>query len=153
MDTLNKFCPSLILRKRTTPGEPEGFAPVTPKKPQQDKEPIDDAALASILGSLLWLSLRTRPDISWAVSRLASLAATEPDETRSRLKQLMSYLRWTLDFAMVFSGSQEQASLDVYTDASWSDRREITFWSLHLQSRKPSGLEFQEAVPDCFVVS
>eukprot|EP00971_Amphidinium_carterae_P091308 1807225-Amphidinium_carterae.1 len=52
MDTLNKFCPSLILRKRTTPGEPEGFTPVTQtKKPQQDKEPIDDAALASILGS------------------------------------------------------------------------------------------------------
>eukprot|EP00971_Amphidinium_carterae_P195260 3874620-Amphidinium_carterae.1 len=86
MDTLNKFCPSLILRKRTTPGEPEGFSPVTPtKKPQQDKEPIDDAALASILGSLLWLSLRTRPDISWAISRLASLAATEPDETRNRI--------------------------------------------------------------------
>eukprot|EP00971_Amphidinium_carterae_P092937 1839944-Amphidinium_carterae.1 len=66
--TLNKFCPSLILRKRTTPGDPEGFTPVLPKKPQQDKEPVDDAALASILGSLLWLSLRTRPDISWAVS-------------------------------------------------------------------------------------
>eukprot|EP00971_Amphidinium_carterae_P252039 5004124-Amphidinium_carterae.1 len=80
MDTLNKFCPSLILQKRTTPGDPEGFTPVMPKKFQQDKEPIDDAALASILESLLWLSLRY--DILWAVF-LASLAATEPDETRS----------------------------------------------------------------------
>eukprot|EP00971_Amphidinium_carterae_P051265 1009339-Amphidinium_carterae.1 len=84
MDTLNKFCPSLILRKRTTPGDPEGFTP-THKPVLTEKEPIDEAALASILGSLLWLSLRTRPDISWAVSRLASLAATEPEETRSTL--------------------------------------------------------------------
>eukprot|EP00971_Amphidinium_carterae_P235281 4668863-Amphidinium_carterae.1 len=69
------------------------------------------AALASIFGSLLWLSLRTRPDISWAVSRLASLAATEPDETRNRLKQLMRYLRWTLDFAMVFSDHKNRQAL------------------------------------------
>eukprot|EP00971_Amphidinium_carterae_P099093 1959524-Amphidinium_carterae.1 len=66
------------------------------KPSQDDKEPIDDAALASILGSLLWLSLRTRPDISWAVSR------------------------WTLDFALVYSGHHEGNTLDVYTDASWS---------------------------------
>eukprot|EP00971_Amphidinium_carterae_P333691 6468545-Amphidinium_carterae.1 len=93
-----------------------------PKETPNEKttELIDDAALASILGSLLWLSLRTRPDISWAVSRLDSLASTEPDETRRRLKQLMSYLRWTLDFALVFTGSKEETSLEVYTDASWS---------------------------------
>eukprot|EP00971_Amphidinium_carterae_P248241 4928380-Amphidinium_carterae.3 len=89
MDTLNKFCPSLILRKRTTQSDAEGFMPKQkPKEPTT--ELIDDAALASILCSLLWLSLRTRPDISWAVSRLASLASTEPEETRRRLKQLMS---------------------------------------------------------------
>eukprot|EP00971_Amphidinium_carterae_P283715 5632571-Amphidinium_carterae.3 len=50
----------------------------------------------------------------------AAMAATEPDETRSRLKQLMSYLRWTLDFALVYSGHHEGNTLDVYTDASWS---------------------------------
>eukprot|EP00971_Amphidinium_carterae_P185295 3679387-Amphidinium_carterae.3 len=32
----------------------------------------------------------------------------------------MSYLRWTLDFALVFSGHEDGSSLDVYTDASWS---------------------------------
>eukprot|EP00971_Amphidinium_carterae_P203999 4048171-Amphidinium_carterae.1 len=32
----------------------------------------------------------------------------------------MSYLRWTLDFALIFSGSKEETSLEVYTDASWS---------------------------------
>eukprot|EP00971_Amphidinium_carterae_P080212 1587365-Amphidinium_carterae.1 len=85
-----------------------------PKKRPAEPTPelIDDAAKASILGSLLWLSLKTRPDISWAVSRLASLASKEPEETRRRLKQLMSYLRWTLDFALVYSGSNEGSNLD-----------------------------------------
>eukprot|EP00971_Amphidinium_carterae_P279784 5553955-Amphidinium_carterae.1 len=32
METLNKFCPNLVLRKRTTPGDPEGYNPPTSAK-------------------------------------------------------------------------------------------------------------------------
>eukprot|EP00971_Amphidinium_carterae_P027039 533101-Amphidinium_carterae.1 len=86
VDTLNKFCPNLILRKQNTPGDAEGFIPSQKtndkkqvKPAETEKEPIDEA---SILASLLWLSLRTCPDISWAVSILASLAPSDPDESR-----------------------------------------------------------------------
>eukprot|EP00971_Amphidinium_carterae_P271708 5391512-Amphidinium_carterae.2 len=34
--------------------------------------------LPSIIGSILWVSIRTRPDISWAVARASSLATKDP---------------------------------------------------------------------------
>eukprot|EP00971_Amphidinium_carterae_P268927 5335544-Amphidinium_carterae.1 len=54
------------------------------------------------------------------------------------LKQPMRYLRWTLDFALVYSGRRNdktEPALDVFTDASWSPTGEkahsgpITEWS------------------------
>eukprot|EP00971_Amphidinium_carterae_P314077 6242591-Amphidinium_carterae.3 len=124
MDTLNKFRPSLILRKRTTPGDPEGFMPVS-RPSQSDKEPIDDAALASIFGSLLWLSLRTRPqvDIGLRTCLLVEpqfLNFLAPSSTRNR------NWRPVHGFQPVSSGHHEGNALDVYIDASWSPTGVLT---------------------------
>ena len=65
------------------------------------------------------MSLRTRPDIAWAVSRIAILATEHPTEAWRRLKHVLQYLRWTLDFCMVFTPNTDQ-TLYCYTDASLS---------------------------------
>ncbi len=73
-----------------------------------------------MVGSLLWLSLRTRPDIAWAVSRIATMASDQPEEARVRIKQVLQYLRWTLDFCLVFVPCPEDCEVICYTDASLS---------------------------------
>ncbi len=76
--------------------------------------------LPSMVGSLLWLSLRTRPDIAWAVSRIASMASDQPEEARVRIKQVLQHLRWTLDFSLVFVPCPNDFEFICYTDASLS---------------------------------
>ena len=80
---------------------------------------VPDATPPSLVGMLLWSSLRTRPDIAWAMGRLASLATENPDEAWRRVKHVMQYLRWTLDFCLVFRPTTDQ-KLYCYTDASLS---------------------------------
>ena len=81
------------LKNRRTPGEPESFSDKphvepraqkacvkhTPLQPGQD--PLEHTPVLLLVGVLLWVSFRTRPDISWAVARIARLATS--DEARA----------------------------------------------------------------------
>eukprot|EP00975_Prorocentrum_lima_P040341 8470465-Prorocentrum_lima.AAC.1 len=60
-------------RNRTTPGEPESFAnnqkyKVTGSRSHSNiqEEHGMEHSLSSILGALMWIAFRTRPDICWA---------------------------------------------------------------------------------------
>ena len=52
---------------------------------------------SAVVGALLWISLRTRPDIAWAVSRAASYVTTDSDLCHSRVKHIMQYLFGTFN--------------------------------------------------------
>ena len=45
-----------------------------PLQPGQD--PLDHTPVLRLVGVLLWVSLRTRPDISWAAARITRLATS-----------------------------------------------------------------------------
>ncbi len=118
IEVLQRFSADLVLKKRTTPGEPESFsAPMGSKSFRDDQ---NGYYLPSMVGSLLWLSLRTRPDIAWSVSRIASLAANQPEEARIRIKQVLQYLRWTIDYCLVFVPCPQEFDFLCFTDASLS---------------------------------
>ena len=71
MELLQKFSPELVYKKRNTPGEPESFLGKLGRKP----EDVSQKDMLSVIGSLLWLSLRTRPDISWESVELQACEA------------------------------------------------------------------------------
>eukprot|EP00975_Prorocentrum_lima_P040813 8571272-Prorocentrum_lima.AAC.1 len=63
-------------KNRTAPGEPESFAnnqkyKVTKSENNSDiqEEHGVERTLSSMLGALIWIAFRTRPDIRWAVTR------------------------------------------------------------------------------------
>ena len=64
----------LDCRPLTTPGEP--VSTVLPQ--EKNKEPDDVPTAQKMDGSLIWLSTRTRPDISYAQSRISPLASKAP---------------------------------------------------------------------------
>eukprot|EP00971_Amphidinium_carterae_P206137 4090959-Amphidinium_carterae.1 len=56
--------------------------------------------LAAVAGSLNWVALRSRPDISWAVSRAARLVSRDPSLAYHRFRHIAQFLRWTIDYGL-----------------------------------------------------
>ena len=60
------------------------------------------APVLRLVGVLLWLSLRTRPDSAWAVARITRLASSDESRARVCIRHVAQYLRWTLHFALFY---------------------------------------------------
>src|SRR5579863_5259083 len=75
----------------------------------------------SLIGSLLYVQIGTRPDISFAVSRLAQYAAN-PSNQHLRLAQyVLSYLLGSLDAHLCYDGATGDG-LHGYSDSSLGDQ-------------------------------
>eukprot|EP00971_Amphidinium_carterae_P061383 1215461-Amphidinium_carterae.2 len=125
---LSRFSEHLAIRPRATTGEPESYSE-TQKKVEKKvdhgaiKPSIHAKSLPLIIGSILWVSIRTRPDISWAVARASSLATTDPNEAMIRVKHPLQYLRSTFSLALRSIGNgftMIHSALAIFTDASFS---------------------------------
>ncbi len=89
---------------------PEGYV-----APADDKE-----AFQSLIGALNWLSVMTRPDITYAVSNLSrSLKNPTPDHIKAA-KRVLRYLAGTVNDGLLYK-SGEHDGLQGFTDASYYD--------------------------------
>ena len=50
---------------------------------QAGQDPLEHTSVLRLVGTLRWASMRTRPDIAWAVARITRLAIS--DEARARV--------------------------------------------------------------------
>ena len=73
--------------------------------------------------------LGTRPDITYAVTKLAQFSVNPSSDHMSKAKYILRYLNSTRNYNMVFDGSHD-AGLIAYTDSDWAadviKRRSIT---------------------------
>ena len=104
-----------------------------------DEEPaLSDVRLAQrMAGGLLWLASRTRPDIAYAVSRVAALATSRPVQSLLFGKKVLRYLAGTRRVGLVYHvtqefGMDEPFPLETYADASFEDIGAQTGVSVHL---------------------
>ena len=83
-------------------------------------------------GGLLWLSCRTRPDISYATSRVSSQATTRPAWALKLGKRILRYLAFTKNHALYFNSYRGPAFLLLYADASfepfYSQTGIVVYW-------------------------
>ena len=117
------------LKDRRTPGEPDSYSnkpdhhahKARVKHPvlRPDQDPLEHTPILRLVGVLLWVSLRTRPDISWAVARITRLASSDESRARVCVKHVAQYLKWTLHFALFYEPVTDR-KWHCYTDASWS---------------------------------
>ncbi|KAK3124837.1 hypothetical protein QOZ80_7BG0594330 [Eleusine coracana subsp. coracana] len=99
------YDPSLILRKNKRIGR-------------------DQLRYSQIIGSLMYLASATRPDISFAVSKLSWFTSCPGDDHWRALEQVMHYLVGTMDYGIHYSGYL--AVLEGYSDSNWiSDANEM----------------------------
>ena len=99
-----------------------------------------------LIGQLLWLAGRTRPDLAYGVSMAAQKIASSPREALARAEHLVRYLRGSHGVGLHYKvadgncGKWDQlrhqqtgSTLDVYTDASFAaDEQCRSFGSVHL---------------------
>lgn len=82
----------------------------------------DQTLYQEVIGSLLYLSTRTRPDISAAVGILARQSANPQHPHWVSVKRVFRYLCGTADFALRLDG--QQGDLVCYSDADWASDRD-----------------------------
>ena len=99
--------------------------------------PADVKKCQAVVGELLWLSTKTRPDLSYAVSYLGSRVSKSPKRVLELSEHVLGYLKTTVDFALEYRNSGGlQGELDstgrcvgenrveVYSDASFAPNGE-----------------------------
>ena len=85
-----------------------------------------DQAGSKIIGALLWLSTRTRPDLSCAVSLVSQALFKDLKKLKDRLRHLLQYLKSTKNLGLSYpfpKGASNKFSLTeftVYTDSSFA---------------------------------
>ena len=90
------------------------------KKPSpKDITMMRDVPYRQVLGSLLFLATRTRPDLATAVSMLGKFQENPLVEHWKAMKAVIRYVLGTLDYGILWPCGQE-ASLEAWSDADWA---------------------------------
>ena len=88
------------------------------EKAKEDSEIFDQGRYQSAVGSLLYLSIRTRPDITYAVSNLARYCARPTKEHWLAIKRIIRYLIGTLDCGFFYCKDGSKKCIG-FSDADW----------------------------------
>ena len=106
--------------------------------PSKNEGPVDvelRQRFQVVIGSLMYLMLGTRPDISFAVTKLSQQAANPSEEHLGKALHVCRYLVGTKDYRLVFDGRSGEG-LYAMTDSDWASdpnhRRSQTGYFLSL---------------------
>ena len=84
----------------------------------------DQLRYSQIIGSLMYLASATRPDISYAVSKLSRFVSNPGDDHWRALERVMRYLKATASYGIHYTGYPKV--LEGFSDANWiSDADEL----------------------------
>jgi len=87
---------------------------IEPNSGAKTKEPYRE-----LIGSLIWISTCTRPEIAFAVNKLAAFSNNPSDEHFKILKKILKYLKGTLALKLTFKRTNSEVIL-AYADADWA---------------------------------
>ena len=85
----------------------------------EECETVDQVLYQSAVGTLLYLSVGTRPDITFAVSNVAKYCAKPNKQHWVAVKRILRYLRGTLNFGILYSNNGSKECIG-YSDADWA---------------------------------
>jgi len=75
----------------------------------------------SIVGSLMWLMVCTRPDLAFTVSILSKFSSTPTTEHLSAATYTLRYLRNTANLTIQYKASDSEATMPIgYTDSDFA---------------------------------
>ena len=99
----------------STPMEPGKHYEKTP----DNEEGLETREFQALIGSLVYASIATRPDISEAVGKLSQHMSRPNNEHWAAAKRVLRYIKGTLKFGLKFERSNN-FELIGYSDADWA---------------------------------
>ncbi|KDQ62767.1 hypothetical protein JAAARDRAFT_190047 [Jaapia argillacea MUCL 33604] len=96
---------------------------LTLEKATQEATPEFHLKYQSLIGSLLYAMLGTRPDISYAITRLSRFNSNPSVSHWKAAKYILRYLKATKDFRLRFDGSTGSGLIG-YSDADWAENKD-----------------------------
>lgn len=82
---------------------------------------FDISTYQGAIGSLLYLALGTRPDIAYAVIKLAQFSSSPSVAHWTAVRRTMAYLHGTVDYCILLASSSDPPHLVGYFDSSYAD--------------------------------
>ena len=100
----------------------------------------DSTLYREIVGSLIYLMICTRPDLSFVVTKLSQFMSKPTNALLSIAKNVLRYLKGTIDYELTFSKQNSPMHLLGYCDSDWGsseDRKSITGYCFMLNDSGP----------------
>ena len=100
---------------------------------------FDSEVYRSAVGSLLYVSTGTRPDIAFAVSMVAKFSSKPTKQHWQGVKRILRYLKGTADLGLLYRRSDAE-ELTGYSDSDWAgdlDDRKSTSGYMFMLSGAP----------------
>jgi hypothetical protein len=100
---------------------------------------VDPIHYQSMVGSLLYAAIATRPDIAYAVGAVSKFNSNPSQAHLTAVKRIMQYLKGTIDVAIEYRKSDTERLIG-YADADWAgdtDDRHSTTGNLFLLAEGP----------------
>lgn len=88
-------------------------------KASETDECVNQEKYQSAVGSLLYLSTRTRPDIAYAVGNTARFSSNPTQSHWTAIKRTMRYLNGTRNLGLTYKHNKNSELLG-YSDADWA---------------------------------
>ncbi|NBX97749.1 hypothetical protein EBQ81_02685, partial [bacterium] len=90
----------------------------------------------SMVGSLMYLMVATRPDLAYAVGAVSQFAAGPSEEHLDAVKRILRYVRGTTHYQLTLGGDAATLQLEAWSDADWAanniDRKSISGYCFKL---------------------
>lgn len=105
---------------------------------EDGSKPVERILYQSIVGSLLYASTATRPDIAYAVGMLSKFNSSPTETHLTAAKRVLRYLKGTPDLGITFTKSNKRPVC--YSDANWAENdenRHSTSGNVFLSSNGP----------------
>ena len=117
LDTVLQRCGMQNCKAAATP-LPAGYMP-EPVSQDTTIDPELRSRYQTVIGSLLYLMLGSRPDIAFAVTKLAQFAARPSEEHLQKALYICRYLRGTSNYCLTYDGKPGEG-LVACTDSDWA---------------------------------
>jgi hypothetical protein len=123
-----RYIEAILQREGLTKANAVGM-PLDPSvalKPNPDGNAGDRSnSYARLLGELQFLANATRPDIAYAVNRLASYTANPSMQHTTALKRILRYLSGTRTYGITYSSNPQYPALLGYADAAFANADDL----------------------------
>ena len=85
---------------------------------KNSEQPVDKNLYLSMVGSLIYLAVISRPDIAFAVSQVSQAMANPIQENFIAVKRILRYISGTKNYSITYSKNGNKI-LHGYSDSDW----------------------------------